>query len=126
MGDRHIPTDDARMYHLVRRSGVAAAIALALAVSTAVSLVAAQPASAADFPAGDAGYHTYGEMVTEIQAAHPRHRRAALDRQNYRAATCGCKVSTVATDEPERGHVRLAPPRAEPSRSSRRSRSCAG
>ena len=51
-----------------------AALAIALAATLGVSAVAAAPAAAADFPAADKGYHTYAEMVAEInkaQADHP-------------------------------------------------------
>ncbi|MDQ6795459.1 MAG: hypothetical protein M3067_11725, partial [Chloroflexota bacterium] len=50
-----------------------AAGAFVLGLSLLAS-VAAIPAAAADFPARDAGYHNYAEMVADImatQAAHP-------------------------------------------------------
>jgi len=56
------------MHHLLRRPVLAAAVAL-LALTMTVPVVAA-----ADFPPADANYHTYAEMVAEIQArqaAHP-------------------------------------------------------
>jgi murein tripeptide amidase MpaA len=59
-----------------RRVDLAVALAFALAVSTATSLVGAAPAAAtapADFPSYDSGYHTYAEMVTEINAAQTAH-----------------------------------------------------
>ena len=42
---------------------------LALALVAGATLWAAPNAQAADFPAKDSGYHTYSEMVSEIQAA---------------------------------------------------------
>jgi carboxypeptidase T len=59
-----------RMHHRVSWL----AIGLAVAISGAFPLVVAPSVAAADFPAYDAGYHTYAEMVAEIkatQAAHP-------------------------------------------------------
>ena len=44
-------------------------LALALLLASALSVTAAPAVAAADFPAKDARYHTYAEMVAEIQAA---------------------------------------------------------
>nr|MBA3236005.1 zinc carboxypeptidase [Chloroflexota bacterium] len=52
------------MQHRVSRS----VVGLVLGMS-AVLAVTATPAAAADFPAADSDYHTYPEMVDEIQAA---------------------------------------------------------
>jgi carboxypeptidase T len=48
-------------------------MALALGLSSAISVVAAPSAAAADFPAYDSKYHTYAEMVAEIQATQAAH-----------------------------------------------------
>ncbi|MFL5644823.1 MAG: M14 family zinc carboxypeptidase, partial [Chloroflexota bacterium] len=55
------------MHHHLRRPILAASVAL-LALTMAVPVVAA-----ADFPPADARYHTYSEMVAEIQAAQAAH-----------------------------------------------------
>ncbi|MFL5710996.1 MAG: M14 family zinc carboxypeptidase [Chloroflexota bacterium] len=55
------------MHHHLRRPILAASVAL-LALTMAVPVVAA-----ADFPPADARYHTYAEMVAEIQAAQAAH-----------------------------------------------------
>ncbi len=83
-------------------------IALTFAVVAALAVVAV-PASAAtppDFPARDARYHTYPEMVTEIQAtqaAHPDIVQLSSIGTSYQGRTIWvAKVSdNVATDEPE-------------------------
>jgi carboxypeptidase T len=54
-------------------SAIALAVVAALAFSTAFALVGAPPAQAATFPAYDSGYHSYAEMVAEIQATQAAH-----------------------------------------------------
>ena len=100
--------DDARMHHRSLRSaiGSAAALAMAVALATGGSLVAAPAAAAADFPSYDSRYHTYAEMVAEImaaQAAHPDIVRSARSARATRAGPSGSPRyrTTWPTDEPE-------------------------
>jgi murein tripeptide amidase MpaA len=100
--------DDVCMHHRVSRPGAASALtlALALALSTAASLTTAPPAAAADFPAADAKYHTYAEMVAEIQAAQAAHpgivKVSSIGKSYQNRDIWVAKVSdNVAVDEPE-------------------------
>jgi carboxypeptidase T len=84
----------------------ALALALAVVLSTTASLVTAPPAAAADFPAYDSGYHTYAEMVAEIQAAQAAHpdivELRSIGKSYGGRDLWVAKVSdNVATDEPE-------------------------
>ena len=93
---------DARMHHRIPRL----AFALALALSSAFSIVAAPSVAAADFPPKDAAYHTYAEMVVEIRAAQTAHPDIVAIRsigKSYQGRDLWvAKVSdNVATDEPE-------------------------
>jgi carboxypeptidase T len=88
------------MHHLLRRPVLAAAVAL-LALTMTVPVVAA-----ADFPPADANYHTYAEMVAEIQArqaAHPDIVALRSIGKSYQGRDIWvAKVSdNVAVDEPE-------------------------
>jgi murein tripeptide amidase MpaA len=102
-------TDDAQMHHLASRSGTripALALALAAALATATSFAAPAPVAAADFPASDSAYHTYPEMVAEIQAAQATYPEIVGLRsigKSYQGRELWvAKVSdNVATDEPE-------------------------
>jgi murein tripeptide amidase MpaA len=102
-------TDDAQMHHLASRSGTripALALALAAALATATSFAAPAPVAAADFPAYDSAYHTYPEMVAEIQAAQATYPEIVGLRsigKSYQGRELWvAKVSdNVATDEPE-------------------------
>jgi carboxypeptidase T len=90
------------MHHRVSRRASGLALALALAVLA----IAAPTTSAADFPAADAGYHSYAEMVAEIQAAqaaHPEIVQLSSIGQSYQGRELWvAKVSdNVATDEDE-------------------------
>ena len=96
------------MHHRVSRPGPASAFALALAfaLSTAASLTTAPPAAAADFPAADAKYHTYAEMVTEIQAAQAARpdivKLYSIGKSYQNRDIWVAKISdNVATDESE-------------------------
>jgi hypothetical protein len=94
------------MPYRVPRPAVGFAVALALVASTAFSHAAAPVATAADFPSYDSRYHSYAEMVTEIQAAQTAYPdivaissigKSYLGRQLWVA-----KISdNVATDEAE-------------------------
>lgn len=82
------------------------AIGLAITFSTAFSHIVAPSAAAVDFPAYDSGYHTYPEMVAEIQAAqaaHPDIVRIHSIGKSYQGRDIWvAKVSdNVATDEAE-------------------------
>ena len=90
------------MHHRVSRL----AMGLAFAISTVFSLAAAPAVAAADFPAKDAAYHTYAEMVAEIQAtqaAHPDIVAISSIGKSYQGRDLWvAKVSdNVATDEDE-------------------------
>jgi carboxypeptidase T len=61
------------MHQPVPRPALGPVLALALVLGSALSVAAAPPAAAADFPSYDAKYHTYAEMVAEIQAAQAAH-----------------------------------------------------
>ena len=96
------------MHHRSLRSaiGSAAALAMAVALATGGSLVAAPAARAADFPPYDSRYHTYAEMVAEImaaQAAHPDIVKISSIGKSYQGRTIWlAKVSdNVAVDEDE-------------------------
>ena len=75
-------------------------------VSSAATLATAPATAAADFPAYDSRYHTYAEMVAEIQAtrdAHPDIVAISSIGKSYQGRDLWvAKVSdNVATDEPE-------------------------
>jgi hypothetical protein len=100
------------MHHLIgrvvvgARRRVATVVVLAIALASAGSLVTVRPAAAADFPARDAAYHTYAEMVAEIQAAQAAHPDIVALRSigsSYKGRTIwAAKVSdNVSTDEDE-------------------------
>ena len=81
-------------------------LALALLLASALSVTAAPAVAAADFPAKDARYHTYAEMVAEIQAAQAAHPDIVAIRsigKSYQHRDLWvAKVSDhVATDEAE-------------------------
>ena len=81
-------------------------LALALLLASALSATAAPAVAAADFPAKDARYHTYAEMVAEIQAAQAAHPDIVSIRsigKSYQHRDLWvAKVSDhVATDEAE-------------------------
>ena len=87
-----------------------ARLALVLAATVGLSGIAAGPAAtstaAADFPAADSDYHTYAEMVAEIQAteaAHPDIVELSVIGQSYQGRDIWvAKVSdNVGTDENE-------------------------
>jgi carboxypeptidase T len=91
----------------LRRAFVVLAIVPCLLAGTPSFADAAAGASS-DFPAGDHGYHTYAEMVTEIHAvaaAHPRIVRLFTIGQSYRGrALWAAEVSDhvgVNEGEPE-------------------------
>ena len=82
------------------------ALILALALALGLPLATAPAIAAASFPSYDAGYHTYAEMVAEIQAtqaAHPDIVQLRSIGTSYQGRTLWvAKVSdNVATDEPE-------------------------
>ncbi|MFL5673546.1 MAG: M14 family zinc carboxypeptidase [Chloroflexota bacterium] len=88
------------MHHHLRRPVLAAAVAL-MAMATIVPA-----ASAADFPSYDAKYHTYAEMVAEIQAAQTAYPGIVAVHsigKSYQGRDIWvAKVSdNVAVDEPE-------------------------
>ena len=61
------------MPHRIPRPAIGFAVVLALGFTTAFSLAAPPVARAADFPAYDSRYHSYAEMVIEIEAAQAAH-----------------------------------------------------
>jgi hypothetical protein len=90
------------MHHRVSRL----AMGLAFGISTVFCLAAAPAVAAAGFPAKDAAYHTYAEMVAEIQAAqatHPDIVAISSIGKSYQGRDLWiAKVSdNVATDEDE-------------------------
>lgn len=94
------------MHHRARRPALTFAVVLILTLVTALSFVAAPQVAAADFPASDSNYHTYAEMVAEIQAtqtAHPDIVQLRSIGKSYQGRELWvAKVSdNVATDEPE-------------------------
>ncbi|OGO56646.1 MAG: hypothetical protein A2Z32_13240, partial [Chloroflexi bacterium RBG_16_69_14] len=96
------------MHHRFPRPGRASALGLTIAValSTAASLIAAPAVAAADFPPYDAAYHNYAEMVAEIQAAQTDHpdivELRSIGKSYQGRHLWVAKVSdNVATDEPE-------------------------
>ena len=102
----HDPAARPHAHARTRARALALALALAVVLSSAASLVAAPPVAAADFPAYDSAYHTYPEMVAEIQAAQADHPDLVTLRsigKSYRGRDLWvAKVSdNVATDEPE-------------------------
>lgn len=81
-------------------------LALALVLAAALSATVAPVVAAADFPSYDARYHTYAEMVAEIQAAQAAHPDIVAIRsigKSYQHRDLWvAKVSdNVATDEAE-------------------------
>jgi len=102
----HDPAARPHAHARTRARALALALALAVVLSSAASLVAAPTVAAADFPAYDSAYHTYPEMVAEIQAAQADHPDLVTLRsigKSYRGRDLWvAKVSdNVATDEPE-------------------------
>jgi carboxypeptidase T len=98
------------MHLRIPRAAIALPIALAIGMAISVSglswVLSASPVAAADFPSYDSGYHTYGEMVTEImaaQAAHPDIVAVHSIGKSYQGRDIWvAKVSdNVATDENE-------------------------
>ena len=94
------------MHSRVPRPVQGVVLALALGLSSGLTAVAARPAAAADFPSYDAKYHSYAEMVAEIQAAQTAHPDIVSIRsigKSYQHRDLWvAKVSDhVATDEPE-------------------------
>jgi carboxypeptidase T len=89
-----------------RRSALASAV-LSLAVVGGLAPAGLAPsAAAADFPAADSKYHSYAEMVAEIQAAeaaHPDIVDVFSIGQSYQGREIwAAKISdNVSTDEPE-------------------------
>jgi carboxypeptidase T len=95
---------DACMHHPVRR--LAFALATLLIASSAATLATAGAAAAADFPASDSRYHTYAEMLAEIQATRDAHPDIvaikSVGKSHQGRDLWVAKVSdNVATDEPE-------------------------
>ena len=89
------------MHHRLRAPLLGAAAAVLL-----VTAFAPMTASAADFPPYDAGYHTYAEMVADIQATQAAHPDIVALRsigKSYQGRDLWvAKVSdNVAVDEPE-------------------------
>jgi hypothetical protein len=81
-------------------------MALAAVAASAFVALTAVPTSAADFPSWDSGYHSYTEMVTEIQAvaaAHPDIVKVFSIGKSYQGRDIwAAKVSdNVNTDEAE-------------------------
>lgn len=79
---------------------------LALLLAIAASPIAARPAAAADFPAKDSGYHSYAEMVEEIDSAVADHpgivRKFSIGQSHQGREIWAVKISdNVATDEAE-------------------------
>ena len=92
------------MHHHAPR--LALGLALLLVLSSAATLATAPPTAAADFPAYDSRYHTYAEMVAEINAtrdAHPDIVAISSIGKSYQGRDLWvAKVSdNVATDEVE-------------------------
>jgi murein tripeptide amidase MpaA len=92
------------MHHHVPR--LALGLALLLVLSSAATLATAPPTAAADFPAYDSRYHSYAEMVAEINAtrdAHPDIVAISSIGKSYQGRDLWvAKVSdNVATDESE-------------------------
>ena len=92
------------MHH--RGPRLAIGLALLLVTSSAATLATAAPTAAADFPAYDSRYHTYPEMVAEIEAtrdAHPDIVAISSIGKSYKGRDIWvAKVSdNVAVDEPE-------------------------
>jgi hypothetical protein len=84
--------------------GLAAVLALAIAAPFAAPFVA--PTAAADFPAKDAGYHNYAEMVAELDQAVADHpdivQKFSIGKSYQGREIWAAKISdNVATDEPE-------------------------
>ena len=59
------------MHHRTPR--LAIGLAILLVAASAATLASAPVTAAADFPAYDSRYHTYAEMVAEIQATRDAH-----------------------------------------------------
>ncbi len=104
-----------------------------LAVSAVVSAPAAAPVAAADFPAKDSRYHTYAEMVAELNKAVADHpaivKKFSIGKSHQGREIWAAKISDhVGTDEiGARAPLRWPPPRPRtPVGRSRPSRSCAG
>jgi hypothetical protein len=89
---------------MVDMRGIVRAIPLALLLVAGGA--AATPARAAEFPAGDSGYHTYAEMSAEVAAAAADHpaimRRFSIGESHHGRTLWAAKISDdVATDEDE-------------------------
>lgn len=89
-----------------RRAIPALALAASIGLTGVTAAARLDPVAAADFPAADADYHTYPEMVAEIQAtqaAHPDIVQLSSIGQSYQGRDLWvAKVSdNVATDENE-------------------------
>ena len=94
--------DTPRMLHRLAPLGLAALLAL----SAAVSAPAAAPVAAADFPAKDSRYHTYAEMVAELNKAVADHpaivQKFSIGKSHQGREIWAAKISdNVATDESE-------------------------
>jgi carboxypeptidase T len=96
------------MHHSLRRSRVAWPLALAVmfGLTVATSFAAVPAVDAADFPPADSAYHTYPEMVAEIQAtaaAHPDIVALSTIGTSYKGRDLWvAKISdAVDLDEPE-------------------------
>ena len=97
---------DASMHHRPPAPRPGPLLAVALLLASALSATAAPAVAAADFPANDARYHTYAEMVAEIQAAQAAHPDIVVLRsigKSYQGRDLWvAKVSdNVAADEAE-------------------------
>ena len=111
---------------------VGASLVLAL-VATTGAAAAAPPVAAADFPAKDSRYHTYAEMVAvlqDTQAAHPDIVQLFSIGKSYQGREHvggqGLRQRRDRRDRSPRScSIRSTTP-ASTSRSSSRSRSCAG
>ena len=88
------------MPHRLAPLGIAALLALAIAAP------AATPASAANFPAKDAGYHNYAEMLAELTKAEADYptivQKFSIGKSYQGRDIWAAKISdNVATDENE-------------------------
>ena len=94
--------DTPRMLHRLAPLGFAALLAL----SAAVSAPSAAPVAAADFPSKDARYHTYAEMVAELNKAVADHpaivKKFSIGKSYQGREIWAAKISDhVGTDESE-------------------------
>jgi hypothetical protein len=98
--------DDAPVNHQGALLPIRPAVVIAFALSALLIMATAPATMAADFPPYDSAYHTYPEMVAEIQAAQAAYPAIVELRsigKSYRGRDLwAAKVSdNVATDEPE-------------------------